>query len=76
MPKGTRISLKAARTNANMTQEEAANELSKYFGMKISRQRVMNYEAHPESTPPAFGHGFATIYKLPLEAINFTNQST
>ena len=48
MPKGMRISLKAARANANMTQEEAANELSKYFGMKVSRQRVMNYEAHPE----------------------------
>ena len=73
MPKGMRISLKAARANANMTQEEAANELSKYFGMKVSRQRVMNYEAHPESTPPAFGHGFAAIYKLPLEAINFAN---
>ena len=36
MPKGTKISLKAARTNANMTQEDAANALSKYFGMKIS----------------------------------------
>lgn len=73
MPKHTRISLKAARTNANMTQEEAAQELSKYFGMKISRQRVMNYEAHPEEIPPAFGHGFAVIYKLPLEAINFVS---
>lgn len=73
MPKGTRISLKAARANANMTQEEAAHELSKYFGMKISRQRVMKYETHPETTPPAFGHGFAAIYKLPLEAINFAD---
>lgn len=73
MPKDTRISLKAARTNANLTQEEAAQELSKYFGMRISRQRVMNYEAHPETTPPAFGHGFAAIYKLPLEAINFVS---
>ena len=41
MPKGTQISLRAARINANMTQDEAAQELSKYFGMRISRQRIM-----------------------------------
>jgi DNA-binding XRE family transcriptional regulator len=71
MKNGTRISLKAARINANMTQEQAAQELSKYFGMKISRQRIMKYEDSPENTPLAFGQGFATIYKLPIEAINF-----
>lgn len=73
MPKGTKISLKAARTNANMTQEDAANALSEYFGMKISRQRIMEYEKHPETVPPGFGHGFATIYRLPIDAINFSN---
>lgn len=76
MPKGTRISLKAARTNANMTQEEAANALSKYFGMKISRQRVMSYESAPDTTPPGFGQAFATIYKMPIDVINFGHQST
>lgn len=72
MPKGTQISLKAARINANMTQAQAAQELSKYFGMPISRQRVMKYEDNPESTPIGFGRGFATIYNLPIEAINFS----
>lgn len=71
MSNETRISLRAARTNANMTQEQAAKELSKYFGMRISRQRVMKYEDAPQTTPLAFGQGFATIYKLPIEAINF-----
>ena len=71
MPKGTKISLRAARINANMTQNEAARELSKYFGMRISRQRVMKYEEKPQTTPPGFGYGFATIYNLPMEAINF-----
>lgn len=71
MGNGTRISLKAARTNANMTQEQAAKELSKYFGMKVSRQRIMRYEDSPQTTPLAFGQGFATIYELPIEAINF-----
>lgn len=71
MPKGTKISLRAARINANMTQNEAARELSKYFGMRISRQRIMKYEDDPAGTPPGFGYGFATIYHLPIEAINF-----
>lgn len=68
----TRISLRAARTNANLTQAEAAEKLSEYFGMKVSRQRVMEYEKHPAETPPAFGQGFANIYNIPLEGISFT----
>ena len=71
MPKGTKISLRAARINANMTQNEAARELSKSCGMRISRQRVRKYEEKPQTTPPGFGYGFATIYNLPMEAINF-----
>lgn len=71
MPRGTQISLRAARINANMTQSEAAQRLSEYFGMRISRQRVMKYEDNPSKTPPGFGVGFATIYNLPIEAINF-----
>ena len=68
----TRISLRAARANANMTQAQAADKLSEYFGMKISRQRIMEYEKHPAETPPAFGQGFASIYNIPLEDISFT----
>ena len=71
MPKETRISLKAARTNAGMTQEDAAKALTEYFGMKISRQRVMAYESAPSTPPPGFGQAFATIYKMPIDAINF-----
>lgn len=58
MPNGTRISLRAARINANMTQDEATKELSKYFGMKISRQRVMKYEENPQQTPPGLSRAF------------------
>ena len=55
-----------------MTQAQAADKLSEYFGMKISRQRIMEYEKHPAETPPAFGQGFASIYNIPLEGISFT----
>lgn len=67
----TKISLKAARTNANMTQSDAAQRLSDFFGITVSRQRVMYYEKHPEKTPPVWGIAFANIYKIPLEGISF-----
>lgn len=56
-----------------MSKGGNANALSKYFGMKISRQRIMEYERHPATVPPGFGHGFATIYRLPIDAINFAS---
>ena len=67
----TKISLRAARVNAGMTHDDAAEALSEYFGFKVSRQRVMQYEKHPSSTPAGFGQGFATVYHIPLEGINF-----
>lgn len=67
----TKISLRAARVNAGLTQDEAAEALSDYFGFRVSRQRVMQYEKNPSETPAGFGHGFATIYHIPLEGINF-----
>lgn len=67
----TKISLKAARANANMTQNDAAQRLSEFFGTTVSRQRVMFYEKHPEETPPAWGIAFANIYQIPLEGISF-----
>lgn len=69
------ISLKAARVNAGLTQTQAAEKLSEYFGMTISRQRIMRYEGHPSETPLAFGQGFATIYGLSIEDIDFLRTS-
>ncbi|RGU53934.1 XRE family transcriptional regulator [Limosilactobacillus fermentum] len=66
-----KITLKSARVNAGMTQAQAAQALSEYFGMTIPRQRVMKYEANPSLTPIAFGEAFAKIYKIPIEGINF-----
>lgn len=74
MVNGTvKISLKAARTNAGLTQEEAAGKLTEFFGMSVSRQRVMYYEKNPTKTPPAWGIAFANIYRIPLEGISFAN---
>lgn len=72
----TKISLRAARANADMTQVEAAERLSDFFGTTISRQRVMYYEKNPQKTPPAWGIAFANIYHIPLEGISFTHATT
>ena len=66
-----KISLKSARVNAGMTQKEAAQALSEYLGITVSRQKVMKYESNPSKTPIAFGEAFSKIYKIPLEGINF-----
>lgn len=71
-----RITLKAARINAGLSQAEAASELSKYFGIKISRQRISFYEKHPEETPIGWGDAFARLYKWPRDGINFAPEST
>lgn len=68
-----KISLRAARINAELTQEEAASKLTKFFGMSVSRQRVMYYEKNPSKTPPAWKIAFANIYRIPLDGISFVN---
>lgn len=66
-----RITLKAARVNADMSQNEVAEILTKEFGTKISRQRISNFEAKPANVPPIFGKALADIYGLPIDAISF-----
>lgn len=68
-----RITLKAARVNAGLKQYEVADQLTKYFGQKVSRQRVAYYENHPEEIPLAYGAAFSKIYHWPQDALKFTN---
>ncbi len=69
----TKITLKAARVNAKLTQTEAARALSSYFGLNISRQRVASFERNPNNVPPAWAEGFSKIYNIPLGNISFTH---
>lgn len=71
-----RITLRAARVNAGLSQDKVANELSEYFGTKVSRQRIAFFEKHPEETPIGWGEALAKLYRWPRDGINFTNEST
>ncbi|MDT3394447.1 MAG: helix-turn-helix domain-containing protein [Bacillota bacterium] len=77
MPKNLmRITLRAARINAGLSQEQVAQELTDYLGTKVSRQRISFFEKHLEETPVGWGEAFAKLYKWPSDAIKFTPTST
>lgn len=71
-----RVSLKAARINKCLSQKEVAISLNKYFGQKVSRQRISYYEKKPDRVPPAYGEAFSKLYKIPMDYILFIYWST
>lgn len=71
-----RISLKAARVNAELSQGQVAKMLATYFGQTISRQRIARFESNPEDVPPAFGEALAKLYGIPEDFIKFAHEST
>ncbi|MGQ2381747.1 helix-turn-helix domain-containing protein [Lactiplantibacillus plantarum] len=71
-----RISLKAARINAGLRQDQVATRLSDYFGTKVSRQRVSNFESNPENVPRAYGDALARLYGIPVDYLKFVHGST
>lgn len=71
-----KITLNAARVNANMTQEEAAESLSKMLEESVTRQKVAYYEQHPDDTPIKYANAFSKIYNIPRNNIFFHCEST
>ena len=73
MSSETKISLKAARVNAGLNQNQAAKRMSSYFGMPISRQKIATFENNPDKVPPAWAEGFSRIYNISLGDISFAH---
>ena len=63
-----RISLKAARVNANLTQREAAEKL------KISRSTLKNYEDGRTSPTMETVREMESLYNFPQDYIFFGNK--
>ncbi|TPR41244.1 XRE family transcriptional regulator [Apilactobacillus micheneri] len=76
MNKKIRISLKAARVNANMTQLQAAASLSDYTGVYITKDRIRYFEQSPNEVPDIFGKALSKIYGIPVDNIFFGSLST
>lgn len=65
-----KISLKAARINAGMTQAEAAKAI------KVSTNTVCAWENGRTNVPKAAVMALASVYGLPFEAIFMPESST
>lgn len=64
-----RISLKAARVNANLTQEEAAQALG------ISRDTLRSWEKDPSQVSAKYQARIEAVFGLPIDNIIFFEQS-
>ena len=65
-----RISLAAARVNANMTQADVAEKIG------VSRQTIINWESNKVSMSIADFTMLSKIYNIPQEYIFLPNKST
>jgi len=63
MPATLRISLAAARVNANMTQQEVADK------MQISKAKVIGWEKGRLKISPAELFYLANLYQIPIDNI-------
>jgi len=60
------IQLKAARVNADLTQEEVAKELG------ISKNSVVNYESYKSKPDVALAKKFAALYGMKVDDIKWS----
>ncbi|MDY2869940.1 MAG: helix-turn-helix transcriptional regulator [Succiniclasticum sp.] len=61
----TKISLKAARVNANLTILEAADSIG------IGKDRLIKWEKNSGLVPPVWQQKIAAAYKVPIDLIFF-----
>lgn len=57
------ITMRAARTNAGMTLEEAADKL------RVSRYRLSRWENHVTDVPLYIAWQMAELYKIPIQLL-------
>ncbi len=65
-----KISLRAARINANLSQAEAAKEL------KVSRDTVSNWESGKTSPNMEKLEAIGRVYGIPYDMLNFLTANT
>lgn len=65
MLKNNKISLKAARINANLTQAEAAEK------MKVSVNMLWRWEQNPSIVPVKYLKDIEQAYNMPYDNIDF-----
>lgn len=65
IPTSTKISLKAARVNADLTIMEAAKRLG------IGKDTLIKWEREPDRVQPRYMKVISEVYKMPIDDIFF-----
>lgn len=60
-----KITLKAARVNANLTQKESANRLN------VSNKTICNWESGVSFPPANMIPAICELYGIPFDSLNF-----
>lgn len=76
MLKNIQISLKAARINSDLKQDEVVKILKDNYGVEITRQRLSDYEKDATEVPITLAKRLSTIYNISDECIFFGDSST
>lgn len=70
------ISLRSARINSKLKQSEVVKILAETYGIKISRQKLADFEIDSAEVPINLAKALSTIYAIPEDIIFFGEEST
>lgn len=70
------ISLKAARVNSDLKQDDVVKILKEKFNIDITRQRLSEYEKDATEMPVNLAKKLTDVYGIPEDNIFFGDMST
>ncbi|MCU7356836.1 helix-turn-helix transcriptional regulator [Enterococcus dispar] len=70
------FTLKAARVNSDLTQDEVVKILLDKFKVKTTRQKLAEYEKDASEVPITLAQNLAEIFGMTTEDIFFGDKST
>lgn len=70
------FTLKAARVNSDLTQDEVVKILLEKFKVKTTRQKLAEYEKDASEVPITLAQNLAEIFGMTTEDIFFGDKST
>lgn len=70
------ITLKAARVNSDLTQDEVVSILKEKYELGLTRQKLAEYEKDASEVPISLAQKLTDIYGVTTENIFFGDKST
>lgn len=70
------ISLRSARINSGLLQIEVVSILKSIYNIKITRQKLSDYELDSTEVPINLADALCKIYNIPEDNIFFGDEST